>query len=285
MHKSLLLLVLSLLLQNLSSASACPLRANIPDVNCDEKTILAFFGDSVTRGVSDPRINQYTGGMPLRLKKHLRQSLGLPGATYQIKNFGVPGISCKNMRIKLRNAILSNEHNVANADTIIIACGLNDYWEHHDATLTRFYINAMKRFVKNHGIFADVAMITPTRRWFQQPFVDEANELLIQGLGNRIRYDLMDTTTMISNDNLHPDNSGYNFMFETFSNYLFSDLFKLTATSQQGLTDADEDGVYDKFEISKFGTDPTLPDTDGDGASDSEELFNLRTDPLNSASH
>jgi lysophospholipase L1-like esterase len=284
MQKYLLVIFFSLFI-NLDTASACPIRANMPDVNCDERTILAFFGDSVTRGVSDPRINQYTGGMPLRLKKHFRQTLALPGLTYQVKNFGVPGISCKNMRIKLRNAVLANENNVANADAIIIACGLNDFWEHNDPTLTRFYIASMKRFVKNHGIFADVAMITPTRRWFQQPFVDATNELLIQGLGNRIRYDLMDTVSMISNDNLHPDNSGYNFMFETFANYLFSDLFKLTAQSQQGLHDADADGVYDKFEISKFGTDPHLADTDGDGISDSDEIFNLRTDPLNAASH
>ena len=43
-------------------------------------------------------------------------------------------------------------------------------------------------------------------------------------------------------------------------------------TDGDGLTDADETGVY--------GTDPSLPDTDGDGVGDYDEAIRFATDPL-----
>lgn len=260
-------------------SSACPKRAGIPDVNCDQKTIIAFFGDSVTRGIGDPLINQYNGGVPLRLRRYLRQDLSLPKEEYKVLNFGYPGISCKDLKVKLRNAVLDNKNNVASADVLIIACGLNDFWEHNDPDQSLAYIESMRRFTKKRGIFVDIAMLTDTNRYFQQPFVVELNDQLVI-YGERIRYELIDSLTMLSPDNLHPNGLGYDFMFEIFREYIFGLPFRKAAKLQQKLKDMDDDGVYDKFELSKFGTDPALLDSDGDGISDSEELFIFHTDPL-----
>jgi hypothetical protein len=41
---------------------------------------------------------------------------------------------------------------------------------------------------------------------------------------------------------------------------------------QQLRVDADKDGLYDIFESSRFGTDPTNPDTDGDGILDGNDV-------------
>jgi len=262
-----------------SIALACPLRSGLPDVNCDEKTIIAFFGDSVTRGVGDPLMTSKSGAVQLRLRRYFKNTLGLPLANYQSLNFGSPGISCKNLKIKLRNAVLDNEKGVAAADSIIIACGLNDFWEYNDSDRSLSYIQGMRRFVKQRGIHADVAKLTTTNRSFQQPFVDELNEK-IDNYSKRIRFDLLDPLTMLQGDNLHPNNDGYNFMFDIFADYLFGPTYLAHAKQFQKLVDMDSDGVYDKFEIAKFGTDPSLADTDGDGVSDSDEIFVFHTNPL-----
>ena len=44
--------------------------------------------------------------------------------------------------------------------------------------------------------------------------------------------------------------------------------------------DTDADGVYDKAESLRFGTDPNLADSDGDLYSDGDEIFTLGTNPL-----
>jgi lysophospholipase L1-like esterase len=274
-----ILILISLVLGNAASSLACPKRAGIPDVNCDQKAIIAFFGDSVTRGVGDPQKTLYSGGVPLRFKRYLHQELGLPSTEYKSLNFGFPGISCEDLKVKLRNAILDNKRNVANADVIIIACGLNDFWEHSDSDRSLAYIESMRRFIKKRGIFVDVAMLSDTNRFFQQPFVNELNKKL-KIYGDRIRYYLIDSLTMLTGDNIHPNEIGYDFMFDIFKEYIFGLPFRKAAKLQQKLKDMDDDGVYDKFELSEFGTNPELFDTDGDGLSDSEELFIYNTDPL-----
>ena len=45
--------------------------------------------------------------------------------------------------------------------------------------------------------------------------------------------------------------------------------------------DEDNDYLYDKLEIDKYGTDPTMFDTDNDGLSDSEEIIYTATLPTN----
>ncbi len=44
--------------------------------------------------------------------------------------------------------------------------------------------------------------------------------------------------------------------------------------------DEDGDDIYDRFETSKFGTNPRKKDSDDDGLSDGKEVFIHETDPL-----
>lgn len=262
---------------------ACPLRSGIPDTNCDGKTILSFFGDSVTRGTKDPLINGVNGGAPLRLRRYLIKTLELSKKEYKVINFGHPGIKCANLRVEMRNRILDNEKNVANSDATVIACGLNDYWSHRNPSLTAAYLQAMKRFAKKRGIYATVGKVTNTNRDFQQPFVNDINKK-IKNLGKNLRYDLLDPSSMLDPDAIHPNGLGYDFMFDILKSYLFGDTFESLALTQLKLTDNDADGLYDSFELSKFGTDPTNPDTDADTINDGDEIFTFGTDPLSALS-
>ena len=271
-----LFIIISVLIKA-SIASACPASLGYPDVNCDEKFIISFFGDSVTRGVADPKMNNVTGGVPLRLKKYFKKNL--PKKSFKVNNFGRPGIKCLDLKVEARREILKNKKGGADSDVAIYACGLNDYFTHRDSSKTRSYLQAMKRFAKKKGIFSNIAMVTQTNRPWQQPWVASVNAKLIKVASN-IRYDLLDPETMISNDSLHPNGAGYNFMFDTLFSFINHTNFIPLAESELGLTDLDNDNVYDIFEITKFGTDPNNPDTDNDGTKDGKEIFNLRTDPL-----
>lgn len=260
-----------------SSAYACPPVHGYPDFNCDGKFTIAFFGDSVTRGDADPKINSVTGGVPLRVKKYFKKNL--PKGSFKVLNFGVSGIKCLNLRIEARKKILKNEKGVANADAAIYACGLNDFHTHKNPTLTRAYLKGMKRFSKKRGIYSEVAMVTQTKRPWQQPWVAAVNSK-ISNLGKKIRYDLIDPNLSISGDLIHPHGVGYKLMFNVLFDFLSSDSFTLFGEKQLKLADLDEDLVYDSFEVSTFGTDPTNPDTDGDTLLDGEEIFYTFTDPL-----
>jgi len=58
-----------------------------------------------------------------------------------------------------------------------------------------------------------------------------------------------------------------------------TDPFAIDPGGPPSVTDADQDGLIDKFE-QLFGTDPTKADTDGDGLSDAYETSVSHTDPL-----
>ncbi|GEM_PF-3435129 len=259
-------------------ANACPATYGYPDYNCDGKFTISFFGDSVTRGISDPMINGVTGGVPLRVKQNFKQNL--PKKTFKVLNFGHSGIKCLNLQIEARHRILKNEKGSADSDVAIYACGLNDFHTHKNPALTRAYLKAMKRFTKKRGIYSEVAKVTQTLRPWQQPWVAAVNNA-IKNLGKRIRYDLIDPNIHVDNDLIHPNGAGYNFMFETFFTFLTSSEFIPLGENQLKLTDLDNDQLYDQFELSKFGTDPTIADTDGDGLLDGAEIFTHNTDPLN----
>ncbi|MDZ4785272.1 MAG: GDSL-type esterase/lipase family protein [bacterium] len=276
MTRSYLILLLSWLLI-CTSSYACPAVNGYPDVNCDGKFVISFFGDSVTRGNSDPLITQSSGGVPIRVKKYFKANF--PKPSFKVLNFGDSGIKCLNLKNDMRRFILENDKGVGESDVTIIACGLNDYWSHKNSSLTAAYLLSMRRFAKNHGIFATVAKVTQTRRPFQQPWVQDVNSK-IKKLAKNIRYDQIDSLSMISSDRIHPNGLGYDFMFSIFLDYLNRSDFKNLAETQLKLHDTDSDGLYDIFEIDKFDTDPTLADTDSDGLTDYQEIFIYHLDPL-----
>jgi hypothetical protein len=57
-------------------------------------------------------------------------------------------------------------------------------------------------------------------------------------------------------------------MAKVFIAYLLKEYAEYAAVLRE---DQDNDGLYDIFESSRFGTDPTLADTDGDGVKDGRD--------------
>ena len=63
-----------------------------------------------------------------------------------------------------------------------------------------------------------------------------------------------------------------------------SDLDEFNNQSQPFKGDTDLDGLSDYFEVTLYGTDPTVEDTDGDGFSDYEEIGSS-SDPTSTSSY
>ncbi|RMD87793.1 MAG: SGNH/GDSL hydrolase family protein [Candidatus Dadabacteria bacterium] len=263
-------------------AYPCPLiSSTYPDRNggCDGVFKIATFGDSVTKGRGDDtssktdRSGKTVGGWPLRLNRYLK-NLGIP---HNVKNFGLPGKTCQTIRTKLRRTLKHLTYGATKYDLVFINCGLNNYWTDDSATKVAAIIKSMKRFASRKGAVAVVARVTKTRRSFQNEWVDELNNA-IKGFAS-LRFDVL-KTRQLSTDMVHPNSKGYDKLFEKVKEFIDGS-YILKAPR----TDSDGDGVYDKFELTRFGTDPTLKDTDGDGVNDGAELFTSHTDPLNASDY
>ena len=268
------------------AAFACPKIGGLIDYNCDQDAKLAFTGDSIVFGVGDTA-NENQGGYVLRTQEAFHAA--------DVVNLGVPGVTSKRLltgfkrNLKKKRGITVRKSK--DADFVLIQVGVNDYWE--GGSPERVITN-IKRLVqllrtelkKDLGIEPVIAIctLTPTLRSFQKPFVDEVNALLLRfsssSLPVKVRFDNLNSA-YISEDGLHPTSSGYDAMAALVDAYIAGDL--QTALKKKRV-DADADGIYDIFESSRFGTDPTLTDTDGDGVKDGIEVFKRGTDPLDAGS-
>lgn len=283
---------LTLLLCNV--AVACPLIGSVPDYNCDGEVNLVILGDSIVYGTGDT-VYGGKGGWVLRAKKKLPEirvfGFGIPGDrthrllsrledTLRGKDFRYhPYLGNLNSR-KVRSAILK-------ADYVILYIGVNNFWELqapskaiNDLTAIRNLINnRTRRLVKMPPLVITSRLWVPNRSgqgsWVRN---FDAQLRTINSLTNPtdLPFDLL-SGTLLNSDNLHPSSAGYDAMYRQLKRYLHH---SLPSKVKKIHGDKDSDGVYDKFETLKFGTDPKLYDTDGDGFSDSEEIFILKTDPL-----
>lgn len=277
---------LSVLVLNLSgySAFACPIINRLIDLNCDQRLRIAATGDSITYGVGDNNLTEDNGGWV--------QDLGLMFPRIEASNLGVPGATSNGLyRAFRRNAYRGKEttEKLRGSDVVFLEVGTNNFWTYRPPESVIRDIKRLRNFLGEFFTAMGepvpiivVATLPPTKRGFQQPFIDSVNQLLllpsnVESLNVRVRFDTLGTG-IISSDNLHPTPRGYRTMAKVVRKALLSDV-KAQALYKVG-DDLDQDGVYDTYELSKFLTDPANPDTDGDGFTDGQELFELFTDPL-----
>ena len=263
--------------------SACPKIGRLIDYNCDGQHKMGFAGDSIVYGIGDDK-NENSGGYVLRIAEDFPKSdvnnIGIPGTT----SFGLLSGFKRNLR-KPGNGKTKRKSKFT--DFMLIGVGVNDYWQGREPALVVRNIYRLVKFLRSElaqdlGVppIIVVSTLTPNFRSFQQPFVAEVNRLLLKLSSSNfpvlIRFDSMHAGT-ISEDGLHPNSAGYREMESIVRNFIKNDLQELSSRKRK---DNDADGVYDFFEINRFGTDPDLADTDGDGVSDGDELFVTETDPL-----
>jgi hypothetical protein len=84
-----------------------------------------------------------------------------------------------------------------------------------------------------------------------------------------LRFDLV-SKRLLSADQIHPTSKGYQALADVFVKYILRQYAQHAAALR---VDNDKDGLYDIFEATRFGTDPTNPDTDNDGILDGAEEY------------
>ena len=259
-------------------ANACPLVKDLIDFNCNNRLKVTIIGDSIVKGVGDSRYNG-DGGYPLRI----RQDLNI-----RVENLGVPGITSSQL---LRDLIQNSNQQIThkklrNADIIIIDVGRNDFWKNATpesvARNIQKLIRQLTPIMKEKGgvPYFVVATLVPTKRSFQQPFVDGINSALLRFKSRRLPTNLYFhklPNTVISDDMLHPSSKGYRRIAKFTEKYLKG---RAQVAMAKQRPDNDFDGIFDLFEDTKFFTDKYNPDTDGDSFTDFEEIFIHKTNPL-----
>ncbi len=271
---SLLFVLLSLSLSQ--TAFACPKVGRIADFNCDGLATVVVIGDSLVYGFGDST-NNNRGGYVLRAQARL------PEAT--IHNFGILGLKTREMLTNLDRAFrgtgdASLADALVRADLVVLDVGRNDRW--------LFGLpSAALRNLKRAGslIRTKVAALTGAsplvvtavmmypNRGSQGPWMKELDALILKSHSTEtpadLRFDLV-SKRLLSADQIHPTPKGYKALADVFVKYI---LRRYPRHAKELRADADKDGLYDIFEPSRFGTDPTKPDTDGDGILDGDERY------------
>lgn len=263
-----------LLLTVCGSALACPTVGRLPDFNCDGNSVVVVIGDSLVYGVGDS-INNNRGGYILRAQERL--------PLVEFVNQGVPGLRTLQMITRIRKAFANGSQSklassLLEADLIILDVGRNDRWLFGLPEAALRNIKRARQMITSEvtkrGYPAPLvvtAVLMYPNRGSQGPWVKELNELIIKSANDQypadLRFDQV-SKRLLSPDNVHPTSKGYTAMAEVFFKYLLNN-YKEHAIQLRA--DADNDGLYDIFERSKFGTDPTNPDTDGDSIKDGQD--------------
>jgi lysophospholipase L1-like esterase len=252
-------------------AIACPAVGKLPDFNCDGEARIVVLGDSLAYGFGDT-VNGNKGGYVLRAQK------AFPNATFS--NFGVQGLQSLDLILDIKRAFDGRgDSDLANAlvkaDAVILDLGRNDRWLFGlpSATL-RNLKRAASLIRKNVTKVTDTsplviqAVLMYPNRGSQGPWVKELDALILKSSSTAapadLRFDLV-SKRLLSEDQIHPTSKGYQAMTAVFVKYLRNNYPKYVARLRP---DADQDGLYDVFESSKFGTDPANPDSNGDGILD-----------------
>jgi lysophospholipase L1-like esterase len=257
-----------------SSALACPTVGRLADFNCDGKAVVVVIGDSLVYGVGDTK-NNNQGGYVLRAQERL--------PLVDFVNQGVAGLRTLPMITRIRKAFDKGAESplaskLLEADLVVLDVGRNDRWLFGLPEATLRNIKRARQMITSkvveQGATAPLvvtSVLMYPNRGSQGPWVKELDELILQSDSDEypsdLRFDQV-SKRLLSPDNVHPTSKGYTAMAEVFIKYLLDD-YKEHATRLR--TDADNDGLYDLFERSKFGTDPTNPDTDGDGIKDGQD--------------
>lgn len=268
---------------SLSSAGACPKIRGLIDFNCDRKIQIVGIGDSIVYGVGDEDYDG-KGGYMTRLRSVFPKT--------NIYKEGFPGITVARLLGFYKTLFRRAPNNplikkIGNADILLIDVGRNDYFNRNPSSLTVDTLRIMTEYLtrKLKKKFKTVPLIVgaeliPSAREFDMDFINAINSSLFMKRSGSfpfyLRFDLLDPL-LLGEDGIHPTSGGYAQMTEFAAEYIRDDA---QVRSEAERIDRDNDGIYDIFEKSKFGTNPRVADTDGDGILDGDEVFVFRTDPM-----
>ena len=280
------ILILSSLLCLAWTASACPMSGRLNDFNCNEEVRYLFSGDSVVAGVRDG--SDEGGGYPRRLQDEIPEAtikaVATPGVTSEalvlalVRNFNRPGTVVKKRSLC--------------ADWVMLDVGRNDYWRGVPPEQT---MRNLKRLVRVYRVYiakycsgiepiVSVSTMLPTNRSYQRTYIAELNATLLRynsaELPVHVRFDRVNSK-FISWDRLHPSTAGYDKMAGIVRNFIFK---KVNKSILRQRPDADNDGVADYFEKSRYRTSIKKADTDRDGYTDGFEIFYGQSDPRSARS-
>ncbi len=196
------------------------------DLNSDSITHISFFGDSIVYGIGD-EINDGKGGYPSRLENRFPRAI--------FDNFGIPGIDSSHALSKVKRVFAKGAPNelydgFIKADMIVIALGVNDYWDREPTGLSWRRIKRIRKAIRE-GVksvtgqepFVAVAALTPTiRSSTQKLFIEELNNILLRdsALGIKLRFDLLNSSFISPVDGLHPTSMGYSRLTDLAEKYL-----------------------------------------------------------------
>jgi lysophospholipase L1-like esterase len=262
------------------SAFACPKVGKLPDFNCDGKQTIVALGDSFVFGIGDTE-NGNQGGYILRAQE------AFPDATFV--NLGKPGESTLGLLYTVRRSIegtrsLRVAKALKEADLILIDIGRNDYWNQPpvigiERNIQRVadLINEYVQRETGHAPLVVKTVLMHPKREAQATWITDLNRLIARsGTSSEpadLRFDSI-STKLIGDDKLHPTSAGYSAMGTILTRYLES-AYPRHATVLR--PDLDHDGLYDMYEVPRFGTSPRRADTDGDGILDGRDPFPRRT--------
>jgi lysophospholipase L1-like esterase len=200
-----------------------------------------------------------------------------------LRNFGVQGLMTRELVLDLEQAFEGRGDSVLaealiKADFVILDLGRNDRWLFGEPAVAVRNLKRAQALIKSKVnaltgtsplVITSVLMLP--NRGSQGPWVKALNEL-IQRTNSKsapadLRFDLV-SKRLLASDQIHPTSKGYTALAQTLVSYLL----KIYPKHVVGLrTDTDNDGLYDEFESSRFGTDPTNPDSDGDSILDGKD--------------
>ena len=253
---------------------ACPKVSGLPDFNCDGEIHVVMLGDSLVAGYGDTDHNNQ-GGYVLRAQNALPQA--------SIENFGVPGLNTVQLLLNLNKAFRGTSYRALaaaldKADLVVLDIGRNDRWFFGLPLQTFRRIKRAESLIKrqvatrvgNAPLVVTAVLMLPNRG-SQGPWVLELNQL-IEGSDSTqapadLRFDKV-SKRLLSADQIHPTPLGYKALAAVFVSYI-KKVYPRHVSALRA--DTDEDGLYDIFEQSVFGTDPNDPDSDDDGILDGND--------------
>ncbi len=262
---------------------ACQTINGVPDYNCDGQVKITVLGDSLVFGFGD-QANKNKGGYVLRASKKL--------TSIDFVNLGEKGLRAGTLLSRISKDLKTSKDNkytqaIFNSDVVVLDLGRNDRWLFGEPIATRRDLGKIGSLIKSrseaNGSVAPMvvtAVLMLPNRGSQGPWVAELNKLILASSTDKdpadLRFDKV-SKRLLASDNIHPTSKGYVELAKVFLNYLKKPLPKHMKVFRP---DSDNDGIFDRFETSMFGTNPELTDTDSDGMSDGQEVFQTLTDPL-----
>jgi lysophospholipase L1-like esterase len=231
-------------------------------------------GDSLVTGVGDA-VNEGSGGYVLRAQQRFPASIFF--------NEGTAGLRTTALLKRLKKTFSPGQDSplkqrLISADLVVIDLGRNDRWFFGPPAQTLRNLKRIRSSIATEVTaatgFAPLivqAVLMYPNRGSQGPWVKELDDLIYKSHTSTepadLRFDLV-SKRLLNPDNIHPSSKGYVAMAKVFISYLLSNYPRYVAAIR---ADADNDGLYDDFESSRYGTSPANPDSDGDGLKDGDD--------------